>query len=78
MYHLTLIPLSEVQKKTGAEFVPYGTMGMNLGHSGGKKIHNNLQNIKILIIDVVILNMYTNLALSELNSDDLTIEEDIP
>ena len=30
------IPLSEVEKKTGAEFVAYGTMGLNLGH--GKKI----------------------------------------
>ena len=31
-----VIPLSEVEKKTGAEFVAYGTMGLNLGR--GKKI----------------------------------------
>ena len=30
------ILLSEVEKKTGAEFVAYGTMGLNLGR--GKKI----------------------------------------
>ena len=33
---LRSIPVSEVEKKTGAEFVAYGTMGLNLGR--GKKI----------------------------------------
>jgi hypothetical protein len=30
------IPLSEVQKKTGVEFITYGIVGLNLGR--GKKL----------------------------------------
>ena len=66
---ILIIPFSEVQKQTGAEFIPCGTMGLNL---------REFKNLNYFICSYFkYVNKY--MVVLESNSDDITLEEeDIP
>ena len=50
-----IIFLSEVMKKTGAEYVAYGTMGLNLGRGKNNINKNTLWGNSTVVCQIVLI-----------------------